>query len=85
MPAKPISQREARAMRVELNQLHARDALRDRGWVADYPGGVNFASIDSSNNAAVDKINTARRLGHFVIAVDDGSRIVFFGLPVQRG
>lgn len=63
-----ISQREAHRMRKELRELHERDASRERSWSSDWPGGIHIAT-SRPNADVLACIQTARKLGHFVIGV----------------
>lgn len=86
MPAKQISQREARAMRKELRELHERDAGRERSWSSEYVGGVNIDCVNASHDkAAIAAVKTARLLGHFVIATvsNDETCILFYAVPAR--
>jgi hypothetical protein len=77
-----ISQAEARRMRRELDALKQRDRDRNKAWVIDYPGGAHLVTISYASEAdqVPTTIRTARKLGHAVVAVDDGARIRFYGM-----
>lgn len=79
-----ISQRQARSLRTRVEQLEEQLNMQRRSWVSDWPGGTHIATIDiSSCHVEVAKIQTARRLGHAVVATETSpTRIEFRALPL---
>lgn len=79
-----ISQREARRMRKRLTELEQAENSRRNGWVREYPGGVNIASVSWAKDERIPvAIRTARLLGHaVVVTADDGGGVRFFALPL---
>lgn len=83
---KDITQAEARALKRRVAELEDAEERRRTVWVSNYPGGVNIGTCDfaSSDSPIPTAMKTARRLGHAVVAVDDGHRIRFYALPLPK-
>lgn len=81
-----ISQAEARALKRRVAQLEAAEEQRRATWAIDYPDGtqITVTGHDSSEVPVIVAIRTARRLGHAVVAVEDGSRIRYHALPLPK-
>lgn len=83
---KTISQREARALRRRVEELESAERQRRHTYARDYPGGVNIATQNYS--AATEflpaVVHNSRKLGHAVVCVADGARILYFALPHPR-
>ena len=78
---KPISQREAHALRKRVRELEGRELSRFTRWAQDYPGGVNIAVVTLDDVTAA-KLKTARALSHAVVAVPQSdNRLYFYALP----
>lgn len=82
MSAKKISQAEARRYKLMAEALMAQDERRRNAYTREYPGGVNIATLNSTDDAseAVREIKTARLLGHPVVAVNAGGGILFYAV-----
>ena len=71
-----ISQREAQRMRKELRSLHELEAERQRLWSSEYPG-INIAR-GGADAALIARIETARRLGHYVVVTTEGLNVLYY-------
>lgn len=69
---KKISQREARAMRVELRDLKLKLEHMFQSYRSDWPG-VHVGGLTNISDTAMARIKTARVLGFVVIAVPRNS------------
>lgn len=78
---KRISQREARQLRKRVLALAAHLKAIRTGWFKSYPGGTNICSMQVVSTTTV-AIDTARKLGHAVVVVNDESTLRFYALPV---
>jgi len=79
---KPISQREARALKRRVAELEASEDRRRNAWADSYPGGVNITTliIPETTHAA---IHTARLLKHAVVAtLSSDGRLRLYALPL---
>jgi hypothetical protein len=79
-----ISQREARRMRKELAEFRMRDEQRARYWSSDWAGGVHIGT-SHPNASVIAAIQTARKLGHPVIAVTRGDGEVLYYAAQRSG
>lgn len=81
---KPISQAEARRLRAENEQLHRERDQQRRAWARDYPGGVNIAqsTYNDSRDFLPAVIHNSRKLGHAVVCVADGEKVLYYALPL---
>lgn len=81
-----ITQAEAKALKRRVAQLEDDEERRRAAWVSDYPDGVNIAAHDfpSSDSVVPTALRTARKLGHAIVAVDDGHRLRFYALPLPK-
>lgn len=79
-----ISQREARALRREVEQLRRERDRQRSAWAAEYPGGVNIAqaTYGSSTEFLPAVIHNSRKLGHAVVCLTDGATVRYFALPL---
>lgn len=79
-----ISQREARRLRKRVDELEGEIKKQRSNWSTDWPGGVHIATVDfTSASLEIAKIQTARRLGHAVVATEASpSRLEFRALPL---
>ena len=74
-----ISQREARRLKKQVEELLRDERSRLGKWAMDWPGGVNVASTQWGPNDVVPvAIRTARLLGHAVVAMADSNGLVRF-------
>jgi hypothetical protein len=70
-----IPQREARALRKRVAELEGVIRMERGTWATDWPGGVYIGTVNWDNETTTGAaVHTARRLGHAVVAVSDGSR-----------
>ncbi len=78
-----ISQREARRLKKRVEKLEEMERDRRKAWVSDWPGGQELCNCKFDPSGIVpNSIRVARRLGHAVIALQDGDGTVrFFALP----
>lgn len=76
-----ISQREARRLRARVTELERELDKQRMNWSSDWPGGVHIATAENEK-ANAEKIQVARKLGHAVVATDNGERIEFRALPL---
>lgn len=84
---KRFSQREARRLRKRVDELESQIRKQHNNWSSDWPGGVHIGSISwAARDITVARIETARKLGHAVVATDadDGKRIEFRALPLPE-
>lgn len=78
-----ISQREARRLRKRVAELEDLDWQRWSSWASDFPGGTHIAAVDvSALPKSISAIETARKLKHAVIALNDGETVRFYALPL---
>lgn len=86
MASRRITQREARALRREVQTLRALvDAPRSwRGWEAAC--GVHISRIEGPSAALLTAVRTASRLEHAVVAIaDDGPGVInLYALPLPK-
>jgi cytidylate kinase len=82
MPAKRISQRDARGYRKRVAELESRESDRRQRWSSTWPGGCVIASIDIGTwgVSALSAVKTARALQHPVVATVDGDVIKLWGV-----
>jgi hypothetical protein len=81
---KPMSQREAYALKRRVEELEHDEDRRRNAWADSYPGGVNITTIDGVPESAAI-IRVARQLGHACVATlssDGGVRI--YALPLAK-
>lgn len=84
MTTKPITQREARALRARVAELERREENRRGIWFNDYPGGQHIGSFTVSDVAAA-KIRTARLLKHAVVVTNGNlGELNFYALPLAK-
>ena len=76
-----ISQREAHALRKRVKQLEAQRTLMLRYFAADWTG-VQILSGVALSDAARDRIWTASRLQHVVVARVKDGKVDFHALEV---
>jgi hypothetical protein len=82
---KRISQREARRLRKRVEELERHFDAQRHAWSGDWPGGVNICTANFENLPShLASINTARLLGHAVVAVVSGNSVRFHALPLKR-
>ena len=83
---KTITQTEARRLQRRVAELEAAEERRRSAWVSDYPDGVNIGTIyfEDRDHTTTTAIRTARKLGHAVVAVDDGRAVRFHALPIPK-
>lgn len=79
-----ISQRKARALLREVNALRAEREKQRSRWARNYPGGVHIATSKPAETARV-AIQTARSLGHAVVAVENQDSVLYYALPLPHG
>ncbi|MGE0594575.1 MAG: hypothetical protein AB7G23_02920 [Vicinamibacterales bacterium] len=72
-----ISQREARRLKARVATLESLMASQREVWRHEFPGGVHIASTTLGEVSSA-KLNTARALGHFIVATTRGTGEVFF-------
>ena len=65
-----ISQREARRLRKRVAELENREAIRNRRWGSEYPGGIHLDTVEVRPVEYV-VVTTARKLGHACVVVPD--------------
>lgn len=80
--AKPISQREARALRKRIRILEDQIEMQRNVWTREWPGGVHLASITHRETAI--QLQVARKLKHAVVATICGDDIRFYALPAAN-
>lgn len=74
--SKPISQREARAMRKRLREIADRERQERHAWTATWPNGVCLQSV-TVDPVVYAKIETARRLGYPVVVTTSQNALYF--------
>ncbi len=75
MKRKLISQREARQWKRRAEDLEALIQRQRSTYAAEYPQGTHIGSVAWDNDTHIaSAVHIAKRLGHAVIAVSDGSR-----------
>lgn len=81
---KVISQREARALRAEVQTLRDQLERQRNKWVRDFPGGAHIASVNyaSDREFVPAVIANSRLLGHAVVCTTDGAQVRFYALPL---
>lgn len=82
---RPISQREARALRKRVRELETLQRQQRTTWGDEWPDGTIIGRLQlDAPSLQVQAVQTARRLKHAVVAVPvDGNRaLVFFALPL---
>jgi hypothetical protein len=77
--ANHISQREARRLRQELNDLKRANEARFASWSRAYPGGTHIDTI-ILNDVEAAIVKTATALGHVIIAKGDGKSLNLFAV-----
>jgi hypothetical protein len=84
MPAKRISQRDARTYRKRVEALEQQEKDRNRNWVSDWPRSVLLTSTKwEAGDLVPVSIRTARKLGHaVVVTVDDGGLVKFHAVKL---
>jgi hypothetical protein len=84
MTTKPITQREARALKARVAELERREENRRGNWFNDYPGGHHIGSHTVSDITAA-KIRTARLLKHAVVVTNGNvGELNFYALPLAK-
>ena len=79
-----ISQREARKLRARVRLLESTLIAQQASWTNSWPSSALLYTFKASENL-LTTVNTARRLGHPVVAVpygDDSIRL--FGTEAPR-
>lgn len=85
MGKRTISQADARRYKRTLEHYEAREQARLNAWTAEFPGGVHIAGEAAVSISTTSAIKTARRLGHAVVAVQDGNAgLQFYALPLAN-
>lgn len=81
---KPISQREARALRKRVQELEGIIDRQRFAWATNWPGGTHLGSVNYGEpNVLVAAARTARRLKHAVVVTcDDDNRMELYALPL---
>jgi hypothetical protein len=78
-----ISQHQARAYRAEANRLKEVLDLQRRNWRKEWPGNCVLGRIEvGATTTAI--VQTARRLGHAVVVVEDNGTLIMFGMEIAR-
>lgn len=82
-----ISQREARRLQQRVEELEKTINDQHRSWSSSYPGGTHIASqaFTAETDFLPAIVKVSRQLGHAVVVVNDGARLMFYGLrlPVK--
>lgn len=82
---KPISQREARALKKRVAELETAEDGRRSRWALTYPGGVHLGSLPrNTEDWFFQRLETARMLSHAVVATTKDGAIHFYALPLPR-
>jgi hypothetical protein len=81
---KPISQREARALRRRVQELEDTIDRQRNAWATDWPNGTHLGSVNyGAPNVLVAAARTARRLGHAVVVTcNDDNQMELYALPL---
>jgi hypothetical protein len=85
MSAKPISQREARALKRRVRELET-DIVRVRRALGEPRGGTWIRAIEPASTETALAIRTASRLGFTVVArfIDENSsRLNLYAIPTE--
>ena len=77
-----ISQREAQRLRKRVDELERMEARRAATWINDWPGGVNFWTLELSP-AAKAAVTTARSLGHYIVGIPYNSDLQLYAIKVK--
>lgn len=84
MTTKPITQREARALRARVAELERLEEHRRATWFSDYPDGMHIGSF-TVNDVTAAKVRTARLLKHAVVVTNGNvGELHFYALPVAK-
>ena len=81
--SKPITQRQARENRKELNRLREVINSQRRGWVRDWPCSTIIGRLEVDAVTAA-KIQTARTLRHAVVVTANGNTLALFALDASK-
>lgn len=79
-----ISQREALRLKKRVAQLETNERRRNEYWSREWFGGTEISAINlGADHASMVAVRTARKLGHYVVAVHDADALRFYA--VRRG
>jgi len=81
MSPKPISQREARALKRRVRELEQRDRELRSAFSSTYPGAWLAQCTVSEHLAAC--LGTAKRLGHVVVAKIYDGGVNYYAIPTE--
>jgi len=82
---RPISQREARALRKRVRELETLQRQQRTTWGDEWPDAVIIGGLQlDTPSLTIQAVHTARRLKHAVVAVptDGNKALIFFALPL---
>jgi cell division septum initiation protein DivIVA len=79
-----ISQREARRLQKRVDELEEQINKQHRSWSSSYPGGTHIATTTyaAETDFLPAIVKVSRQLGHAVVVVNDGTKLLFYGLPL---
>ena len=77
-----ISQREAHRLRKRVSDLERIIYEQRQVWNRDFPDGVHIATLEGVDPPLQAQIDTARRLGYFLVATPahGGSVLCFYAV-----
>jgi len=78
-----ISQRQARWYRREANRLAEILKNQRRSWPKEWPSSTVLGRLDVGDRALAI-VETARRLNHAVVVVNDGRTLIMFGMEAGK-
>jgi len=77
---KKISQREALRLRKRVNQLLKERHEARSPWANEYPGGVNFATVNMGAELT-SKMELAEKFSDTVVVKRSGATFRFYAIP----
>lgn len=77
-----ISQREARRLKKRVAELEAIERRRNEAWTREWFGGTDLCvGLElGEGHPSIIALRTARRLGHYVVAVDDRTMLRLYAV-----
>ena len=80
-----ISQRKAKRLQKRVAELERQEDERRNAWAREWPGGVHISTIVlTSEHRGIISTETARRLGHAVVATVNNHRLELRALPLSK-
>ena len=79
-----ISQREARRLKRQVEELMEREESRLSRWTSDWPGGVCLGSMPRERDWLSGRIEASRMLGHAVVVLEKDGTLKFYAVPLEK-